>query len=133
MRQIADFHIHSKYSRACSRDLTLENIGRTCSIKGINIIVTQGHTLGQQHPLVKGKTNSLFFCADLIPSSAHLPYPWHMAYDNYPVTIVSEKKKILKRALKEKWILFFEHDPGIVAATIRQGEKNIEIDEKIDV
>jgi glyoxylase-like metal-dependent hydrolase (beta-lactamase superfamily II) len=101
--------------------------------KGIYIIVTQGHTNGQQHPLVKGKTNSLFFCADLIPSSAHLPYPWHMAYDNYPVTIVNEKEKILKRALKEKWILFFEHDPDIVAASIRQGEKNIEIDEKIDI
>jgi len=101
--------------------------------KGIDIIVTQGHTLGQQHPLIKGKTNSLFFCADLIPTSAHLPYPWHMAYDNYPVTTVSEKEKILKRALKEKWILFFEHDPDIAAASIRQGGKNIEIDEKIDI
>jgi len=101
--------------------------------KGIDIIVTQGHALGQQHPLVKGKTNSLFFCADLIPTSAHLPYPWHMAYDNYPVTIVGEKEKFLNRALKEKWILFFEHDPDIVAAGIRQGEKNIEIDEKIDI
>jgi len=101
--------------------------------KGIDIIVTQGHAYGQQHPLVKGKTNSLFFCADLIPSSAHLPYPWNMAYDNYPVTIVSEKETILNRALKEKWILFFEHDPDIVAASIKQGEKNIEIDEKIDI
>jgi len=101
--------------------------------KGIDIIVTQGHALGQQHPLVKGKTNSLFFCADLIPTSAHLPYPWHMAYDNYPVTIVGEKEKFLNRALKEKWILFFEHDPDIVAAGIRQGKKNIEIDEKIDI
>ncbi len=101
--------------------------------KGIDIIVTQGHTLGQQHPLVKGKTNSLFFCADLIPTSAHLPYPWNMAYDNYPVTIVSEKEKILKRALKEKWILFFEHDPDIAAASIKQGKKYIEMDEKIDI
>ncbi|MDL1967780.1 MAG: MBL fold metallo-hydrolase [Deltaproteobacteria bacterium] len=101
--------------------------------KGIDIIVTQGHTHGQQHLLVKGKTNSLFFCADLIPTSAHLPYLWHMAYDNYPVTIVGEKKKFLNRALKEKWILFFEHDPDIGAASIRQGKKNIVINKKINI
>lgn len=100
---------------------------------GIDIVITQGHTTGQQHPLIKGKTNSLFFCADLIPSSAHLPYSWNMAYDNYPVIMVSEKEKILKRALKEKWILFFEHDPNITAASIKQGKKYIEIDEKIDI
>ena len=44
MQQIADFHIHSKYSRACSRDLTLENIDKTCRIKGIDIIGTGDFT-----------------------------------------------------------------------------------------
>lgn len=44
MRQIADLHIHSKYSRACSRDLTLENIERTCRIKGVDIIATGDFT-----------------------------------------------------------------------------------------
>ena len=107
--------------------------GRKELFEGIYIFVTQGHTLGQQHPLVKGKRKSLFFCADLIPTSAHLPYPWHMAYDNYPVTLVGEKEKILNRALKEKWILFFEHDYNIAAASIKQGKKNIEIDENINI
>lgn len=40
MKQILDLHIHSKYSRACSKDLTLENIDRTCRIKGVDVIVT---------------------------------------------------------------------------------------------
>lgn len=100
--------------------------------KNVDIIVTNGHTRGQQHPLVKGETCSLFYCADLIPTSAHLPLRWHTAYDNYPMTIIKEKRKLLDRALKENWILFFEHDPDIAAATIKHGEKNIMIDRKIE-
>ncbi len=44
MRQITDLHIHSKFSRACSRDLTLENIDKTCRTKGIDIIATGDFT-----------------------------------------------------------------------------------------
>ncbi|MBA3047050.1 endonuclease Q family protein [Patescibacteria group bacterium] len=44
MKQIADLHIHSKYSRACSPQLTLENIDKTCRIKGIDIIATGDFT-----------------------------------------------------------------------------------------
>jgi len=44
MRQIADLHIHSKYSRACSPQLTLENIDKTCRIKGVDIIATGDFT-----------------------------------------------------------------------------------------
>ncbi|OIO06520.1 DNA helicase UvrD [Candidatus Falkowbacteria bacterium CG_4_9_14_3_um_filter_36_9] len=44
MRQIADFHIHSKYSRACSSQLTLENIEKACRTKGVDIIATGDFT-----------------------------------------------------------------------------------------
>lgn len=40
MRLIADLHIHSKYSRACSRDLELPTIARWCERKGIDIVAT---------------------------------------------------------------------------------------------
>ncbi|MDO9565165.1 MAG: MBL fold metallo-hydrolase [Candidatus Desulfaltia sp.] len=101
--------------------------------EGIDIIVTNGHTRGQQHPLIKDKTKPLFFCADLIPTSAHLPAAWNMAYDNFPMTLIDEKQKILTRALKEGWILFFQHDPCIAAATIKQTENNIEIDSVVSI
>ena len=90
---------------------------------GIEILVTNGHTKGQQHPLVKGKEASLFFCADLIPTSAHIPLSWRMAYDNYPLTIIKEKEEYLSRALKENWLLFFEHDPVTVAAIVKQDKR----------
>lgn len=47
MPQVLDLHLHSKYSRACSPQLTLENIAETCVTKGVDIISTADFT----HPL----------------------------------------------------------------------------------
>jgi len=47
MKIIADLHIHSKYSRGCSRELTLENISKWCQYKGINVVSTGDFT----HPV----------------------------------------------------------------------------------
>jgi glyoxylase-like metal-dependent hydrolase (beta-lactamase superfamily II) len=100
---------------------------------GIELIITHGHTPAQQHPLVKGKEASLFFCADLVPTSAHIPLAWHMAYDNYPLTIMKEKEALLGKAAKENWILLFEHDPFIAAATLIYDKKNIVLDSTISI
>jgi len=47
MRYICDLHIHSKYSRACSKELNPEHIAEWCEKKGINIVSTADFT----HPL----------------------------------------------------------------------------------
>ncbi|MCB9798445.1 DNA helicase UvrD [Candidatus Nomurabacteria bacterium] len=44
MQQILDLHIHSKYSRACSKHLELPEIARSCAIRGIDIVVTGDFT-----------------------------------------------------------------------------------------
>ncbi|MFA6928665.1 MAG: endonuclease Q family protein [Patescibacteria group bacterium] len=44
MQKILDLHIHSKYSRACSKNLTLPNIDAACRIKGIDVIATGDFT-----------------------------------------------------------------------------------------
>jgi DNA helicase II / ATP-dependent DNA helicase PcrA len=44
MKQILDLHIHSKYSRACSPQLTLANIDATCRTKGIDVVATGDFT-----------------------------------------------------------------------------------------
>jgi len=46
-QEILDLHIHSKYSRACSKDLELPNIARACEIRGIDIVATGDFT----HPV----------------------------------------------------------------------------------
>ncbi len=44
LKKFLDFHIHSRYSRACSKDLDLPNIARACEQKGINIVSTGDFT-----------------------------------------------------------------------------------------
>jgi uncharacterized protein (TIGR00375 family) len=44
MKFIADFHIHSKYSRATSRDMDLPNLDRWARLKGIKVLSTGDFT-----------------------------------------------------------------------------------------
>jgi len=84
-----------------------------------------------QHPLVVGESSSLFFCADLIPTSAHLPLTWNMSYDNHPLTLMDEKADILQQALSENWIFFFAHDPLISAARVKPKGRGVVLDQSV--
>nr|MCU0680115.1 endonuclease Q family protein [Planctomycetota bacterium] len=44
MKQVLDLHIHSKFSRACSKNLFLEKIAISAAQKGVNIIATGDFT-----------------------------------------------------------------------------------------
>jgi len=44
MKFIADFHIHSKYSRATSKDMDLEHLDKWAKIKGIKVLGTGDFT-----------------------------------------------------------------------------------------
>lgn len=96
----------------------------------IEILISNGHTPNQQHLKVSDGTTTLFYCGDLIPTSAHIPYPYVMSYDLYPLTTIEEKKRILPQAFEENWILFFEHDPFVSSVTLSEGKKGFEIREK---
>ncbi|MCS7213615.1 MAG: hypothetical protein NZ927_05290 [Candidatus Calescibacterium sp.] len=56
-----------------------------------------------------------------------------MSYDIQPLVTIEEKKKILKRAVEEGWILFFEHDPFSDCATVKVGRKYIEIETRLNI
>ena len=59
MRQILDLHIHSKYSRSCSPELTLPNIDRACRIKGVDIIATGDFTFPEWFSDIKNKLEEI--------------------------------------------------------------------------
>ena len=99
---------------------------------GIELMASYGHTIAQQHVVVRGQDQSLFFCADMIPTAAHIPVNWHMAYDNKPLDLFPEKDYFLRKAVRENWILFFEHDPNITAATVKEGPKWIQFDREVE-
>jgi glyoxylase-like metal-dependent hydrolase (beta-lactamase superfamily II) len=98
---------------------------------GIELIVVGGHTPGQQLVKVSDGHQTLLYCADLIPTASHIPLPYIMAYDLFPMTTLEEKRRILPQAHSEGWILFFEHDPFRAAAKVARSEKDFLMGEEI--
>lgn len=95
---------------------------------GIHIRFFNGHTDAMMLPQIQYKDRTIVFMADLLPSVAHLPIPYVMAYDTRPLHTLSEKKSFLNEALDEEYILFFEHDPLIECTTLMQTEKGVRSD-----
>ena len=91
----------------------------------ISILVAGGHTAAMMLPVIKYKEKTIVFMADLIPSIAHIPLPYVMGYDMFPLTTLYEKKAFLTRALEEEYILFFEHDAKAECCNLQMTEKGI--------
>jgi glyoxylase-like metal-dependent hydrolase (beta-lactamase superfamily II) len=85
---------------------------------GIRIRYVQGHTDNMMLPQIDYNGQTIFYCADLFPSAAHISMPWVMAYDMRPLDTLNEKRKILKEASDNNWLLFFEHDPKIECCSL---------------
>jgi glyoxylase-like metal-dependent hydrolase (beta-lactamase superfamily II) len=78
---------------------------------GVSLARTPGHTPDHQGVLLESAGERAFYLADLAPTTAHLPLPWIMGYDVEPLVTLETKRRVLKRALDEEWLLVFEHDP----------------------
>ncbi len=101
--------------------------GPDIDIPGLKLLLSDGHTLAQQMVLITGDHINLLYAADLIPMTAHIPLPWVMSYDLQPVVTIEEKEKILEKAVKEGWLLFFEHDPRVYCGSVEKGEKGYQL------
>jgi glyoxylase-like metal-dependent hydrolase (beta-lactamase superfamily II) len=94
--------------------------GAAALFPDVELIVSEGHTVGQQLPRFHDGSTHLTFCGDLIPTAAHLRPSWVMAYDLQPLTTLEEKKVLVAEALEDDGILFFEHDPAIAACRLEE-------------
>jgi glyoxylase-like metal-dependent hydrolase (beta-lactamase superfamily II) len=99
--------------------------------EGIELLVMYGHTQGMQLVKLHDSENTLLYCADLIPTSSHIPVSWVMAYDNNPLITMNEKSRLLPLAAENQWILFFEHDPFMNASTVFRSEKGYRMKDEI--
>ena len=80
-------------------------------ISNLHFIFANGHTDAMMLPLINYNGKIIVYMADLLPSAAHIPLPYVMGYDMFPLTTLHEKKAFLTEALEMNYILFFEHDP----------------------
>lgn len=96
----------------------------------IEMIQINGHTMGQQLIKISDGSSNLLFSGDLLPFSSHVHLPFIMGYDLQPLVTLEEKKKILKTAAEEEWILCFEHDPYTPACTVESSGSSFKIKER---
>jgi glyoxylase-like metal-dependent hydrolase (beta-lactamase superfamily II) len=102
-------------------------LGETSFADNISVRFVSGHTESMMLPQVNYKGRTIVFMADLLPSQGHIPLPYVMAYDMFPLTTLNEKKSFLKEALAGDYILFFEHDPVYECCTLQQTERGIRL------
>jgi glyoxylase-like metal-dependent hydrolase (beta-lactamase superfamily II) len=93
--------------------------------ENISVITVSGHTEAMMLPVIKYNNKTVVFMADLLPSVGHIPVPYVMAYDMFPLTTLQEKKMFLQQALEDNYTLFFEHDPAIECCNLQMTEKGI--------
>ena len=92
--------------------------GEHSILPGIEIIPLPGHSLHTQGVLLTAGERKVAFLGDLIPTVHHVPYPWIAAFDLNPVETLATKRRILPRAVSEKWICVFDHDLELAAGRI---------------
>lgn len=89
-----------------------------------------GHTKGQLVPFINYNGKKIVFAADLIPSIAHIPLLFNMAYDIYQMTTIEEKKSMLEEAYENNYILFFQHDIYNECCDLKMTDRGIRADKR---
>lgn len=122
MQQVLDLHIHSRYSRACSPQLTLENIEAACRVKGVNIIATGDFTYPAWFESINEKLKETFSGSGL--------YVLKSAPDDKVKFILStEVSLIYKDEIRVRRIHLVIHAPNLKAAAAL----NRELDKRFNI
>jgi glyoxylase-like metal-dependent hydrolase (beta-lactamase superfamily II) len=89
---------------------------------GVRVQRTGGHTMHHQMVWIESGGDTAAFPADIMPTMAHVPDPWIMGYDLYPMDTLAAKRAFVKTAVERGALVFFEHDPVAPAGYIRERE-----------
>jgi glyoxylase-like metal-dependent hydrolase (beta-lactamase superfamily II) len=92
-----------------------------------------GHTEAMMLPMINYKGKTIVYMADLLPSVGHIPVPYVMAYDMFPLTTLNEKKSFMNEAVENDYILFFEHDPKNECCSLQMTEKGVRVRETFNL
>ena len=95
---------------------------------GVSYRRSGGHTAHHQVVMIESAGATAVFTADMYPTSAHLPDPWVMGYDLYPMDTLGFKRAFAREAVAREYLIFFEHDPSLAAGILREqdGRRRLE-------
>lgn len=119
-----------QFIQAPAEGFTADGLLQTVELfNQFSIRFVNGHTEKMMLPQIQYKGHTLVYMADLLPSTAHLPIPYVMAYDMFPLTTLQEKKNFLQEAVANNYILYFEHDHVNECCTLQMTEKGVRVGE----
>lgn len=99
----------------------------------ISLHQVNGHTPAMQLVKVNDDKTTLLYTADLFPTTTHIPFPYIMGYDLFPLTTLEEKKTFIPQIADENWILFFEHDAFTETCRVVKTEKGYSVADKLEL
>jgi glyoxylase-like metal-dependent hydrolase (beta-lactamase superfamily II) len=82
-------------------------------VPGIAVEVFPGHTRDMQAILIHSGGQTACYISDLIPTTAHLDLNWVMGFDLYPLETIESRIRYYARAIPERWLTLFTHDPEV--------------------
>jgi len=82
-------------------------------VPGVSVAVYPGHTRNMMAVFIRSGGKTACYISDLIPTTWHLEVTWVMAYDLFPLETIENRKKYYSRAVPERWLTVFTHDPEI--------------------
>jgi methylmalonyl-CoA epimerase len=89
-------------------------------IPGVKYRRSGGHTPNHQVVTIESGGKTAVFTADMYPTSVHVPDPWLMGFDLYPMDTLAFKRSFALEAIEKEYLLFFEHDPSMAAGYLRE-------------
>lgn len=89
-------------------------------LPGVWVWQVGAHSPGMQVVYVESQGEKALFWGDLIPTTRHIPLPWIMSYDCYPLETLAWKEKLLAKSVKEGWLALFYHDPDYIAGRVKE-------------
>jgi glyoxylase-like metal-dependent hydrolase (beta-lactamase superfamily II) len=94
-------------------------------VPGIRVQVLPGHNRNMQAVWIESRGERACFISDLVPTSAHVPYPWIMAFDLYPMETLANKRRLLPELLRDQVLVIFPHDPSMPCVRLVEHEGKI--------
>jgi glyoxylase-like metal-dependent hydrolase (beta-lactamase superfamily II) len=89
---------------------------------GIRVQVTPGHTRDLQVVWIECSGKRACFVSDLVPTTAHLAYPWIMSFDLYPLETLASKHRLLPELVRTHAVVVFGHDAATPWARLTERE-----------
>jgi glyoxylase-like metal-dependent hydrolase (beta-lactamase superfamily II) len=70
--------------------------------------------------VVESGGETLVVPTDLLPTASHLPLPFVMGYDLFPVATLEAKRRLLRAAAEGGWRILFYHDARTPVGRVRR-------------